>query len=410
MSAFARCTRLAAAGLLLASLASPAQAQVTEGSSQWLAFVGCWEPVGSEGEAGLLCFRPSGSGVEMSNLLEGEVTATETLVADGVARSVNAEGCSGTESVEFSRDGHRVFTASDFICGGGEARPGSGVMSFISATQWIDVRSLTVEGEPVVWVQRYAAATAESLEEHAAEDPAAFDRIGVRARRIVATRDIVVSDVEEAVQTIDPEAVKVWVATQDTEFDLDGGELLRLVDAGVPEDLIDVMVAVSFPGRFALTPEGVPQDVVDRVADNAYRSGARVGFRSFLWDPFYSRYGYRSYGYSPFGYYGYGGGLGGGLGGGYGGYYGYVPASIVVVPRDVTNGSSGGRMINGQGYRGPSSSGGNASSGSARSAPPPRRASRDGGSSSSGSSAGSSGGGDSPSSGSSTPTRTARPR
>jgi hypothetical protein len=252
-------------------------------------------------------------------------------------------------------------------------------MSFISPTQWVDVRSLTVEGEPVAWVQRYSLATAEQLSANGTEDPAGSNRAAVRSRRLLAARDLVLGDVEEALDRIDPQAVKVWVATHDTEFELSGRELVRLADSGVPEDLIDVIVAVSYPEHFAVTPDGVPQDVVDRVAGDAYRSGARVGFRSFLWDPFYAPIGYRyryGFGYSPFGYYGFGGGY-------YGGYYGYVPASIVVVPRDYTFSRSGGRVINGQGYRGPSSpapSGGG--SGGGTSSPRPTSSSGDGGNSS----------------------------
>ena len=388
MSRRKRETGLTVGALLLAALASPLQAQVGTSSSGWLPFIGCWEPLGAEGDAGLLCFRPSGDGVEMSNVVEGEVTAVESMIADGIARPINAEGCTAAESVDFSEDRRRVFTASSFVCGGGETRDGTGVMSFISPTRWIDVRSLTVDGDPVAWVQRYSAATAESLADHGVDDPAASDRAVIRSRRVAAARDIVISDVEEAADRIHSEAVKVWVATHDTEFDLSGRELVRLADAGMPEDVIDVMVAVSYPRRFAVTPEGVPQDVAERVSDAAYRSGGRVGFRSYLWDPFYAPFGY---GYSRFGYYGYGGGFGGG-------YYGYRPASIIVVPRGDTVGRTGGRIINGQGYRGRSSSGSGSSgnSGAARSS---GGSSRDDGNSSGGSS-----------SGSPTPRRTAVPR
>jgi hypothetical protein len=300
--------------------------------------------MGAEGETGLLCFRPFGNGVEMSNYFEGAVTATEYLVADGDPRSVTAEGCVGTESVEFSEDGRRVFTSSDFSCEGGEARSGTGVMSFIAPTQWIDVRSLTVDGEPVAWVQRYSAAAPESLEEHGADDPVALDRSNIRARRLLVARDIDLEDVDEVIARVDPEAVKAWIATHETDLNVDAATLVRLADAGVPEDVLDLMVAVSHPERFAVTPDGVPEEVMDRVATNAYRSGRRVGFRSFLYDPFYYGYGYSPYGYRRFGYYGYG----------YGGYYGYVPTSVIVIDRDVT---SGGRMIRGSGYR-PSRSGG----------------------------------------------------
>jgi len=384
--AHTRLTGLGALGLLLIALAAPTQSLSAQQAARWRPFVGCWQAMGVEGDAGLLCFRPAGDGVEMLNVFEGDVTATERLLADGVPRAVAAEGCQGSESVQFSEDGQRVFTASNFVCEGGEARTGSGVMSFISPTQWVDVRSLTVDGEPVAWIQRYGAATAEDLRDHGIDDPAAADPAGVRGGRQLASREIDIDDVEEALARVDPQAVKIWVATLEPEFDLTGSELVRLSDSGVPDDVIDVMVAVSYPEHFALTPDGVPENVVDRVSRDAYRTGGRLGYRAFLWDPFYAPVGYR-YGLSPFGYYGYG----------YGGYYGYVPATVVVVP--VGASPSGGRTIRGQGYRSPSS--GSSGSGAARSGPPPSRSSEPG--------SGSSGGGSS-SSGSSGTGRTAQPR
>ena len=386
MSAYTRGIGFAAIGLLVATLSVPATAQA-QSSGGWLAFMGCWEPLAAEGETGLLCFERSSDGVEMSNYFEGEVTATELLVADGTPRPVTAEGCTGTESVEFSDDGRRVFTESSFSCDGGEARSGTGIMSFIAPTQWIDVRSLTIEGEPVAWVQRYTAATVESLRDHVGDDATFADRGDVRARRLLVARDIDLEDAEEVLDRVDPEAAKAWMATHDTPLGVDGATLVRLADAGIPEDVLDVMVAVSHPDRFALTPEGVPENVMDRVVADAYRRGRRVGFRSFLYDPFYApigyRYGYSPYGFSRFGYYGFG----------YGGYYGYVPTSVIVIDRDGFGSAAGGRIIRGRGYRGPGSSGsGAASSGSSGSRGSIARSSGGGGDTSSGRSSGGSSG------------------
>jgi hypothetical protein len=371
--------------LLWAAAAVPLQAQSARPGSTWLPFVGCWEAVGQEGEgAGLLCFRLAGGGVELTNVLEGEVQATERMVADGVERPVEAEGCSGTESVAFSDDGHRVFTSSSFTCTAGEERTGTGVMSFIAPGQWVDVRSLTVNGDPVAWVQRYAAATPESLGDHGVDDPMSVDPGGIRASRIRAAGEITVEDVEEAARRIDAEAVKAWVATNETPFELDGAEIIRLADSGVPEGVIDVMVAVSHPEYFVVTPDGMPSDVRDRVVEHAYRSGAPIGFRAFLWDPFFAPSYW--YGYSPFGYYGYR----------YGGYYGYWPGSIIVVPRDPSyTAPAGGRMYRDGGYRPRPSSGGSSSGGggAARSSGSSDSGGSSGSSDSSGSSRGSSGGG-----------------
>src|SRR5687768_1812022 len=88
------------------TLALPATAQQ---DSRWAPFVGCWVPAGGGEDAGLLCFRPVGAGIEMINVAGGEITATETLAADGQPRPVSAEGCTGSERVEFSEDGMRAY-------------------------------------------------------------------------------------------------------------------------------------------------------------------------------------------------------------------------------------------------------------------------------------------------------------
>jgi hypothetical protein len=395
MSTRTHLTSLFGVGLAIAALALPAAGQA--GGGGWTPFVGCWEPLDAGEEAGLLCFRPSGSGVEMYNVVDGEVASSEQIAADGSPRPVSAEGCTGFESATFSEDGLRVFTRSEFTCGD-DVRAGSGIMSFISPTQWIDVRSLQVEGEPVAWVQRYALADAEDLNEQGVEDPAAFDRTLVRATRTRSARDIEVDDVEEAVGRVEARAVEVWVAANETELELSGSDLVRLADAGVPESVLDVMVAVSYPDRFVLSPEGAA--AAERAGGGVYDTGYRRGFRSYLWDPYYRPIGFGYYRYSPFGYYGYGGY---GWGGSYGGYYGYRPATVIVQP--VSPGSSG-RMVPGRGYtRGSSSAGSGGatprSSVGGRPAPAPSRGGGSAASSDRGSSSGSSG---------SSSGRTARPR
>ena len=402
MNGRTRGAALLGGALLLGVLATGASAQV---DPRWAAFLGCWVPAGAPEEAGLLCFRPTGAGVEMFNVVNGEVAASEPLVADGVARPVTAEGCTGTERVAFSANGLRAFTRSDFTCAG-EARSGSGVMSFVAPGEWIDVRALSVAGEPVAWVQRYEIAAAD-LEALGIVDPAAGDPNLVRAARIRASREIEVADVEEAATRLDARAVEVWVAAHETRFELSGSELVRLADGGVPESVIDVMVAVSYPERFMVSPEGATSEAESTAMADGYPAGYTVGprrgYRAYLFDPFYGGgYRYSSY-YSQ---YGYGNGFGyyGNGFGGNGGYWGYVPATIIVAPATP---QPTGRMVPGRGYTRGTSSG----SGSSGGATPPAQSSGSGSNSSggdsssgSGSSSGSSGGGSSSSG------RTAQPR
>ncbi len=383
--------------VLCGALSLPGAAQ--EMDARWSAFIGCWLPTGSE-QPGLLCFRPSGAGVEMFNVVEGEVTAVEPLVADGVARPVAAEGCTGTERVEFSEDGLRAFTHSDFQCAG-EVRSGSGVMAFINASQWIDVRSLSVGGDAVAWAQSYEPAGAAVLAAQGVVDPAAANANLVRAARIRAARDIEIADVEEAARRVEPRAVEVWVAARETEFELTGSELVRLADAGVPESIIDVMVAVSYPDRFVVSPEGAASEAERMAMADRYPPGYRRGYGSYLFNPFRDPSGFRySPLYSRFGAYGYDGF--GGLYGGYGGYWGYVPATIIVQPANPTP-QPRSRMVPGRGYTRDTSSGGS----SGGSGGPPASSSGSGGGDRSSSDGG---GGSSSGDGSRSSGRTAQPR
>jgi len=147
-----------------AAFALPVDAQATGGNdSRWLPFVGCWEALGGEEELGLLCFRPDGDGVVLTNYQNGGVASTERLVADGSRQQVSVEGCEGWESVQFSEDGRRAFTTTEFMCGAEPSSTGSGVMAFLDRSSWADIRTLQTGDEPFAWVQEYRLASAERI-------------------------------------------------------------------------------------------------------------------------------------------------------------------------------------------------------------------------------------------------------
>jgi hypothetical protein len=275
--------------------------------------------------------------VDLESIVAGEVVSTERVAADGVARSVVAEGCEGTEAVEFSADGRRAFTTSVFECSG-EPRSGTGVMAVVAPNRWVDVRALEIQGEKVSWVQSYRLVGVEQLAEDGITDPRDGLGLASRAARMAAATDIDIDDVREAAERIDSEAVVAWVAAQESELDIDAATLVALADDGVPEEVIDVIVAVSYPERFVVEPEQ-PVEMAER-AEPRGRRPFYGGYRGYLaYDPFYygySPYSYR-YGYSPFGYWG----------GGYGYGYGYRAPTILRVERR----DNGGRMIRGVGYR-----------------------------------------------------------
>lgn len=352
-------TTLLTAGLALVAFApSPARAQ-EQFDARWMPWLGCWESDQAPADETLLCFRPQGAGVELLTIEDGAVATRETLRADGIGRAVEEEGCSGEETVAFSSDSRRIYLHSNQTCEGGTERSASGIIAMISPDQWLDVKSVDVAGEKMGWVRGYRTAPAARLADLDLGDLTGGRDLAVRSARVSAARAPDVESVIEASASVGPEAVKTWVAEANEPFDLDSHQLIRLADGGVSPDVIDVMVAVTYPDKFDIGTDadvgmrsrsGVRRGVLG-VGDDYYGTRSRYrGLNPFFWDPFYSLYGY---GYSPYGYGygGYGGYYGGYYGGGY--YGGYRPTVVIVEPRD----DAGGRAIWGRGYTRSGSSG-----------------------------------------------------
>jgi len=348
-----------AAALAGMALAGPAEAQ-TDG--RWTPYLGCWQPAGGSSDGGLLCFRPVADevGVEMFTVAENEIVMTEIFQADGTAQAIEREGCSGSETAEFSEDNRRIYTRSLYTCEGDVSRSATGIMSFVSPRQWVDVRSVGVEGDQMAWVQFYESASPMAVEDAGLADITGNRGMALRSTRMAASVPLDFEDVLDAAAHVDESAVQAWIAERGDRFNLSGSDLVALDDAGLDEGIIDVMVAVSNPRYFSLDAEagpeavaaGQPTGIPMRSAWNRYPYGRL--YDPFFFDPFYYGYGSRySYGYSPWGL---GTGYRGGYGAGYGGWYGgYTPTPVVVTPVDQ---SSPGRVVNGRGYsRGRSSSG-----------------------------------------------------
>jgi hypothetical protein len=316
---------LAAACLIAGS--GEARAQETDG--RWLPFSGCWEPVGesvsAEAPEAQVCFRgvEGDVGVELVSLENGEIVAREALQADGNWRDAGADGCTGRQLTDFSARPGRVYLRSEHDCEGGVTQSSTGMLAFVSSREWIDVRVVSAGVENFVWFTRYQVAT--TSDEGGVDDIAAGRGMAANSARMAAAARPTVDDVIEAAGYVDDEGVKTWLAERDAWLEsLESDDLLRLADAGVSEDVIDMAIAVSYPERFAIDRDDV------------------LGYGGFAssgpgYAPFYDRY------YSPYRYgYGYGYGFGYGYGGRYRG-----PIIVVVSPDER---ASGGRVISGQGY------------------------------------------------------------
>ena len=379
--------------------------------SRWAPWIGCWRgvdetaPATAPAEAPLLCVVPLAgeAAIEMLTVVDGQVVSRESIFADGQRHAVSREECEGWERAEFSGDSRRIYIRSELTCGAGGHRSSTGVMSMVSPSEWLDVRTVDVDGQSLPWVLRYRQASRADFQAAGQADLIGTQGSDTRMARMAASIPIALDDVIEAVEKVSAETVEIWVIERAEPFALDASRLIKMADAGVPASVIDVVVAVSYPEKFVvnsgypLGPQGT--EAGERRGRPGYGYGAGLNpFEDPFYDP-YARYGYYSpYGYgsryrSGFGYYGpYGYGYGGfggyrgygygygGYGYGYGGYGGYGYGPIIVVGRsgggtgEGVSGSTRGRVARGGGYTSAGSGGGNTgrsaqprSSGSSRS-------------------------------------------
>ena len=329
------------------SMTQSVMAQVNPRLDNWL---GCWRLEDDlAGTGARLCVTPEKDGVRLQTLVGAVKGADEVVIPDGTARPITDAECKGTERSEWSADGQRVFRSIDVTCKNETPRAIKGVTFLASGPTLINVQHVTGEGAaPGVRVQRYRRAMNQTLADGSKatqpKAPVAID----------STWSI--EDVIEASQKLPPEALQGALADVRQKFNVNRKTLVALDDAGVPDSVIDLMVALTFPERFVVErvassgPVGVTTGMGwydpfmspfyrDPLMSSCYSAGGYYGYRSY-----YNNCGYY-YGYNSFSPY-----LS--INPYYDTYYpgGWVAVNPTPGGGDVVSASGQGRVIRGQGY------------------------------------------------------------
>ncbi|MEP7118582.1 MAG: hypothetical protein ABI880_13415 [Acidobacteriota bacterium] len=400
-----------AASLLLAG-SSAAQTPAAGADARWTPWLGCWRSV-DDGSAGRtrVCVTRAESGVILRTIVAGQAVSEEARVADGAPRPLRDAGCTGTESTRWSADGLRAYRAATASCGSDPARTLASVAFFTLGSVWVDVQTVTTAGSTNVRVSRYTRAPNQQLPDGtmAAQAP-----LGVASPTV--SRGWTTDEVVEASTLLPADGVQAAIAEGPTAFRLNARSLTTLADAGVTGNVIDLMVALTYPEKFVVDRAGRSSSGIDLGMMMASTGGL---------DPFYAdivgpaaMYScYANYGWAMSDYWrncaGYNSNVYFGRPGYYNGYYGGVydvnsgygawvntqgpPPIEGVTPQPE------GRLVNGRGYTqvrpaDTLSSGGfgavnNGSSTNSSSGSPSSGTSNSGGATSSGYSGGSSGSG-----------------
>ena len=334
---------LAAAGISDAQTTPAPAPQIDARFTSWL---GCWRLEDDlAGTGARMCITPEAGGVRLQTLVGTQRGIDELVIPDGAARPIVDAECNGSERSEWSKDGLRIFRTTDVTCKNESPRTIRSVAFMAPGAVWVNVQHVGGEAAAAnVRAQRYRRAFNQNLADGTkAAQPSAAPS--------AADLSWSVDDVIEASGKLPAEALQAALADVRHKFNINRKTLLRLDAADVPEGVIDLMVALTFPDRFVVerassAPVGVSTGMgwydpfmsplmFPSAYGNCYMNGY-YGYRSYysLCGPY--TYGYNYYPYSS--YYPY-----------YGGGGGWVP---------VGDGGSGGtpidtgagRAINGRGY------------------------------------------------------------
>lgn len=318
-------------------------------ADDWSAWYGCWRAVDSAaGATPLVCVLPGedAASVRIATIEDG-VIAEETVVrADGVARPIEDGGCAGSERAFFSADGRRVFTRAELGCNG-LGRLSTGVLAMVTESEWVDAQALTVNGQHAVRTIRYRAAAASDVPAWVATELPQDQRLAQQTARLDAATPLEIDAVVEASQHIAAPALEALLAERQQGFGLNADKLAQLAEQGVATSTIDVMVALSYPTKFALAPqrpargEGYDERNAARTymedCYDPFTSSRRYGCYNGRYGYGYSRGGLYGYGYSPYGY------------DPYGWNYSSRPVIVIVQPTDDAA-PRGGQLVKGRGY------------------------------------------------------------
>src|SRR5262245_38210302 len=339
-------------GVVLGLFATPSFAQ-TPADAHWGPWLGCWNLVLENAREGSptpdterelprsrggndvtprVCVAAApGGGATFSTHIGNNKPSVQTLIADGVNRLIKDGDCQGTQRAEWSRNGLRLYISAELTCKDDkEPRHVSGFAILGPNTTWTDVQAIQIGDRNSYRVRRYRRAVA---------PPRDAAPVGL---------PLTLEDVKEANGKVSPQALEAALVETYATFPLSSQGLIALADAKVPDHVIDLIVALSYPKRFVVERTARADRAPAPIYDDPFNLGWAFGYP--VWSDafgFYSpAYGaYSPYFYSPFAY-GYPGYNPAFVGGGYG--YAVIDGGGLgsASPRPSGNG----RVVDGAGY------------------------------------------------------------
>ena len=296
-------TSLVTIALATFFLAGPAAAEQSDGVDRhWLPWLGCWQLSEEEfqspdGTAPLelesqevrertsVCLTMNGPEVKMT-VSEGDQLLVERAInANGTRRDIVDNECRGWEENRWSRDGHRLFTKSEIRCDDMPTRILSGSSFLTSTSNWVDVQFVEMGDHQQLEVRRYNPSKSNTGGNigGALGTAAAIQSSAISQARRESAEPPDMADVMEASRSTAVRAVEALLVETEPQLSLNSNALVGLDDAGLNHDIIDLLVAQSFPDRFVIERRGRRGTWSSRQAGNFRGFGGFGGFYDPIW-------------------------------------------------------------------------------------------------------------------------------
>jgi len=237
--------------IILTIFAPPAADAAPQAATdaRWRPWLGCW----ATNDNSPACIVPSASptAVELVILSAGKEVYRETIDASGEQKDRTFEGCDGWESGRWSDDGRRLYLNSEYRCGNGSVRTGKELFSISPAGEWVDSISFKVnENTGVRTTRRRVVPPPDAI----LREFAGMNTLRPLSRTDTINPPIGFAEIVEASRLLDGPVVEAWLSVVQPRMKVDSRRLMNLTRAGVPEGVLDLLVALAYPKRFSIEP------------------------------------------------------------------------------------------------------------------------------------------------------------
>jgi len=258
--------------------------------SRWNPWIGTWRLVSDtvpapEGDAKkkfLLEISPRGeSGAVFMKAIEGNTVLFEDAIrADGRSRTLKEENCTGSFSYAWSDTGERLLFNSEMGCPDQAPRKISGLSIINRKGEWLDIQLIQNQDARIITIRRYEKLDANAVAMNTGARNA-------HASLPFSGSNLSLDEVIELSRKVPSETLEAALMEYRAPYKINAKTLLRLADAEVPDHVIDLMVALSFPDEFVIEQDATSPiaKVNTRQKDKAYSIPMRVNYA--IIDPYF---------------------------------------------------------------------------------------------------------------------------